>query len=122
MAIGVPIVVTITRKLLGRQIVSVYAMTEKCNCGKNDVVILTTNCLAKTEFCFNGEDQGTYYPDSNRCVVYLNKHESAEDIVKTIDHEVFHYCVDKLDIKIDDEQEHKAIYYLQWADEYIAEK
>tara|TARA_Y100001949_G_C15958210_1_gene317989 strand:- start:69 stop:434 length:366 start_codon:yes stop_codon:yes gene_type:complete len=121
MAIGVPIVVTITRKLLGSKIVSVYVMTE-CNCGKNDVAVITTNCLAKTEFCFNGEDQGTYYPDSNRCVVYLNKHESLEDITKTIDHEVFHYCVDKLDIKIDDEQEHKAIYYLQWADEYIAEK
>ena len=121
MAIGVPIVVTITRKLLGSKIVGVYAMTE-CNCGKNDVVIITTNCLAKTEFRFDGEDQGTYYPDSNRCVVYLNKHESAEDIVKTIDHEVFHYCVDKLDIKIDDEQEHKAIYYLQWADEYLGEE
>ena len=121
MAIGVLIVVITTRKLLGSQIVSVYAMTE-CNCGKNDVAVITTNCLAKTEFCFNGEDQGTYYPDSNRCVVYLNKHESLEDITKTIDHEVFHYCVDKLDIKIDDEQEHKAIYYLQWADEYIAEK
>ena len=44
---------------------------------------------------------------------------SPEDIIKTIDHEVFHYCVDKLDIKIDDEQEHKVIYYLQWADEYL---
>ena len=122
MEIGVHIVVITMKKLLGSQIVSVYAMNEKCDCGKNDVVIITTNCLAKTEFRFDGEDQGTYYPDSNRCVVYLNKHESLEDITKTIDHEVFHYCVDKLDIKIDDEQEHKAIYYLQWADEYIAEK
>ena len=93
-----------------------------CNCGKNDIIRVYTNCLAKTEFCFNGEDQGTYYPDSNRCVTYLNKHESPEDLAKTIDHEVFHYCVDKLDIKIDDEQEHKMIYYIQWADEYIADE
>ena len=119
MEIGVPIVVITMKGLLGSKIVSVYVMDEKCNCGKNNVVIVTTNCLAKSEFCFNGEDQGTYYPDSNRCVVYLNKHESKEDISKTIDHELFHYIIDKMDIKIDDEQEHKAIYYLQWADEYL---
>jgi len=44
------------------------------------------------------------------CVVYLNKHESLDDIIKTVDHEVFHFCVTKLDEKIDDEQEHKMIY------------
>ena len=121
MEIGVPIVVITMKGLLGSKIVSVYVMDEKCNCGKNNVIVITTNCLAKTEFRFDGEDQGTYYPDSNRCVVYLNKHESTEDISKTIDHEVFHYVLDKLDIKIDDEQEHKAIYYLQWADEYLGD-
>ena len=119
MEAGVLIVVITMKTHLGSQIASVYAMNEKCDCGKNNVVIITTNCLAKTEFRFDGEDQGTYYPDSNRCVVYLNKHESLEDISKTIDHELFHYIIDKMDIKIDDEQEHKAIYYLQWADEYL---
>ena len=72
-----------------------------------------------TEFGFTGEDQGVFFETTNRCIVYLNKHESLDDIIKTVDHEVFHFCVTKLDEKIDDEQEHKMIYYLQWAEEYI---
>ena len=104
MANGVLIVVTTTRKHLERQTVSVFVMVE---------------LEAVVEFGFNGEDQGTYYDVSSRCITYLNKHESLEDITKTVDHEVFHFCIDKLNIEIDDEQEHKMIYYLQWADEYI---
>ena len=72
-----------------------------------------------TELSLYGEDQGCYYTETKRCVVYLNKHESSYDIRKTIDHELFHYLLDKLKVNIDEEQEHKLIFYLQWAEEYI---
>ena len=51
MEAGVLIVVITTRKLSGKQIVGVYVMTE-CNCGKNEIIRVYTNCLAKTEFGF----------------------------------------------------------------------
>ena len=73
------------------------------------------------ELSLYGEDRGCYYTETKRCVVYLNKHESTYDIEKTIDHELFHYLFDKLKVKIDEEQEHKLIFYLQWAEEYIGE-
>ena len=72
-----------------------------------------------TEFSTYGEDQGVYFMETNRCVIYLNKHESAFDIEKTIDHEVFHYLFDKLKVGLDDEQEHKLIFCVQWAEEYL---
>ena len=64
MANGVLIVVTTTRKHLERQTVSVFVMVE---------------LEAVVEFGFNGEDQGTYYDVSSRCICLLYTSDAADD-------------------------------------------
>jgi uncharacterized protein YjaZ len=72
----------------------------------------------ETEFTIHGEDHGTYYSETKRAVIYLSSHESLDDVLKTITHEVLHHCIEHCDAIIDEEQEHKLIYCVQWADEY----
>ena len=43
-----------------------------------------------------GDDRGTYYAESKRCIINLNQHESLDDILKTIQHELLHFCFDNL--------------------------
>lgn len=71
-----------------------------------------------TEFIIYGEDHGTYYSETKRAVIYLASHESLDDIMKTITHEVLHHCIEHCDAVIDEEQEHKLIYCIQWSNEY----
>ena len=47
-------------------------------------------------------------------------HENLEDIYKTINHEVLHYCIEGTNISIDELQEEKLIFNIQWADYSIA--
>ena len=71
------------------------------------------------DFKVVGDERGIYYDETSRCVVYLNKHENIEDIYKTIQHEVIHYCISANDITIDEGQEEKLIFNIQWADHSI---
>ncbi len=45
-------------------------------------------------------------------------HETLEDVIKTINHEVYHHCLEESgeSDKMDEEQEEKVIFFLQWAD------
>lgn len=55
-----------------------------------------------------------------RVFIYLQHHETIEDILATIAHESIHYCIWKEDMAdIDDYQEHDLIFTIQWIDEYI---
>jgi len=72
-----------------------------------------------TDFAIHGEDFGAYYSETNRAIIYLINHESLDEILKTINHEILHYIFDLFDLIIDEEQEHKLIFKMQWAKEYL---
>ena len=72
-----------------------------------------------TDFAIHGEDFGAYYSETNRAIIYLINHESLDEILKTINHEILHYIFDLFDLVIDEEQEHKLIFKMQWAKEYL---
>ena len=40
----------------------------------------------------HNENRGIYYEETKRCVIYVPMHETIEDLLKTIDHEVYHHC------------------------------
>ena len=72
-----------------------------------------------TDFAIHGEDFGIYYSETKRAIIYLINHESLDEILKTTNHETLHYIFDLFDLVIDEEQEHKLIFKMQWAKEYL---
>ena len=68
------------------------------------------------DFRATGDDRGCYYEETHRCLIFLNSHENLEDIYKTINHEVLHYCIEGTNISIDELQEEKLIFNIQWAE------
>ena len=40
----------------------------------------------------HGDNRGIYYAETGRALIYLPMHESIDDIIKTINHEVYHHC------------------------------
>ena len=64
------------------------------------------------------DNRGIYFHETNRCIIYLPMHETLDDIYKTISHEVFHHCFEeaKEADSMDEEQEEKLIFNLQWAE------
>ena len=68
------------------------------------------------DFKATGDDRGCYYEETHRCIVFLNSHENLEDIYKTITHEVLHHCIEGTNTTIDELQEEKLIFNMQWAD------
>jgi hypothetical protein len=65
---------------------------------------------------YRDENRGIYYDETNRCLIYLPMHETIEDVYKTISHEVFHYCLEASGVQLDEEQEEKLIFNIQWAE------
>jgi predicted Zn-dependent protease len=72
---------------------------------------ITVNMIAVGE-----DNRGIYYPESQRIIIYLNKHESFEDLLKTINHELIHHCINICGETMDDDQEEKCIFCMSWAD------
>jgi len=68
------------------------------------------------DFRIAGENRGIFYNETNRCLIYLSNHENLEDIYKTNTHEILHYCIDEIGVQIDEEQEEKLIFNIQWAE------
>ena len=68
------------------------------------------------DFKATGDDRGCYYEETHRCIVFLNNHENLEDIYKTNTHEVLHHCIESSGIEIDEDQEEKLIFNIQWAE------
>ena len=67
----------------------------------------------------NGENRGIYYSETERIIVYPLLHENVEDLLYTINHELIHAAIEKSDETLDEDQEEKTIYRIQWADEFI---
>lgn len=75
------------------------------------------NESALVDFKLGGENRGMFYSETNRCLIYLHQHESIEDIYKTIQHELIHFCLEKNGESddMDEEQEEKLIFHMAWA-------
>ena len=71
---------------------------------------LTTNFLIRPN-----DNRGMYFEQTRRVLIYLPQHENIEDIYKTNTHEILHYCIEKSGVQIDEEQEEKLIFNMQWA-------
>lgn len=76
-----------------------------------------TNDRCTVDFRIYGENRGIYYDETNRCLIYLTNHETLSDLYSTMTHEVIHFCLSKLDIsdELDEEQEEKLIFMMAWA-------
>ena len=66
----------------------------------------------KTTGC---DERGIFYSDSGRIIIYLNNHETLDDILSTITHELIHKCINDFYETLDDDQEEKLIYQMAWA-------
>jgi hypothetical protein len=76
----------------------------------------------RMDFRTNGcDERGIYYGETERILVFLNSHESLDDIHKTITHEVIHYCLDHHEMidPIDEDQEERLIFQMAWAIESL---
>ncbi len=71
---------------------------------------------------YDDDNRGIYYSETKRCLIYLPNHETIEDIYKTINHELIHYCLDEAGESelMDEDMEERLIFCMQWAEESIA--
>jgi len=70
----------------------------------------------------HADNRGIYFEETNRCLIFLPMHETMEDVIKTINHEVFHHCFTVIDESdnMDEQMEEDVIFNLQWAEWSIA--
>ena len=61
------------------------------------------------------DERGIYYGESNRIIIYLNNHETLDDILSTITHELIHKCIADFEETMDELQEETLIYRVAWA-------
>lgn len=66
-----------------------------------------------------GENKGIYHSETERILIYPPQHENIEDMLDTITHETIHHAIDKAEEIIDEDQEEKVIFCLQWAKESL---
>ena len=68
--------------------------------------------------CSKDDNRGIYYSETSRALIYLAMHETLEDVIKTINHEVYHHCFTILDEadNMDEEMEEDLIFNLSWAE------
>lgn len=66
----------------------------------------------------HGDNRGIYYAETSRALIFLPMHESIDDIIKTINHEVYHHCFEDNGEteKMDEEMEESLIYSFAWAE------
>ena len=66
-----------------------------------------------------GDNKGIYHSETERILIYPPQHENIEDMLDTITHEIIHHAIDKSEETIDEDQEEKVIFCLQWAKESL---
>ena len=68
--------------------------------------------------CSKDDNRGIYYSETSRAIVYLAMHETLEDVIKTINHEVYHHCFEEAGEadEMDEDQEENLIFKLSWAE------
>tara|TARA_R110002020_G_scaffold303794_2_gene519240 strand:+ start:388 stop:675 length:288 start_codon:yes stop_codon:yes gene_type:complete len=58
--------------------------------------------------------KGEFFSETNRAIVYLYSHNQIEDLISTINHELYHSIINMHEIIIDTAQEEKLINKLTW--------
>ena len=76
--------------------------------------------MVTSDFRIWGEDRGNYFPETDRVIIFLNQHETLDDLLSTISHEYIHFCINQTGEIMDDYQEERIIYIMSWANEYLA--
>tara|TARA_R110002020_G_scaffold148219_2_gene324041 strand:+ start:868 stop:1098 length:231 start_codon:yes stop_codon:yes gene_type:complete len=72
------------------------------------------------DFRFDGqENRGIYHSETERILIYPTQHECMEDMLYSITHETIHYALDKAEETLDEDQEEKLIFRIQWANEWL---
>lgn len=62
----------------------------------------------------------TLFEGGGRIIIYLQRHETIEDIYSTITHECIHWILERYNhVDIDPYKEHDLIFAIQWAEEYL---
>ena len=65
----------------------------------------------------------TLFEGKGRIIIYLQQHESLEDIYSTIQHECIHWIIENYNhVDIDPYQEHDLIFSVMWAKDYIPDE
>jgi|TARA_R110002012_G_scaffold321953_2_gene552740 hypothetical protein len=62
------------------------------------------------------DERGIFYEDSGRIIIYLSNHETLDDILSTIRHEIIHKCIADFDETLDEKQEEDVIFQVAWAE------
>ena len=60
-------------------------------------------------------DKGEYYSETKRAIVYLLPHTQINDLISSINHEVYHHAIEADKLNIDVEQEECLVDKLTWA-------
>ena len=66
----------------------------------------------------HGDNRVIYYAETGSALIYLPMHESIDDIIKTINHEVYHHCFEESgeNEKMDEDMDECLIYSFSWAE------
>ena len=75
--------------------------------------------MVNSDFRTWGADRGNYFPETDRIIIFLNQHETLDDLLSTITHEYIHFCVGEAGEIMDDDQEERLIYVISWAEQYL---
>ena len=49
--------------------------------------------MVNSDFRVWGGDRGNYFPETDRIIIFLNQHETLDDLLSTITHEYIHFCI-----------------------------
>ena len=80
-------------------------------------LIKRKNTKTSYDFSFIMDDMGCY--GNKEVFISPRKHEGIEEIIKTINHESLHACLDYLEEDQIEFKEHFIINKIQWIDEYV---
>ncbi len=75
--------------------------------------------MVNSDFRVWGADRGNYFSETDRIIIFLNQHETLDDLLSTITHEYIHFCVGEAGEIMDDDQEERLIYVMSWAEQYL---
>tara|TARA_R100001143_G_C3302595_1_gene106315 strand:- start:46 stop:333 length:288 start_codon:yes stop_codon:yes gene_type:complete len=60
-------------------------------------------------------EKGCYHSETKRALVFLFPHTQIEDLISTVNHEIYHHAIElDEDLSIDEDQEEKLIDKLTW--------
>jgi uncharacterized protein YjaZ len=83
--------------------------------------ILPSNLICDFNFVdiLDSNGKGEYFDETERAMIYLYPHNQIDDLISTINHEVYHHTINIHEVKLDTSQEEKLINKLIWTQEGV---